>query len=250
MSKKRSAPFSKKSTSPIQWLGFGLISMGIGLTVMGVALMSLKPSTGELYTLMATVQNGSHEYTPSTIQPITKRQAPDAVSTESHAAGNHANRPEGIQCRVLSVYDGDTLSCDMNHNGKIERPHEQVRLIGIDTPEMHYSNKNKAKVDQPFAKESSAFAQQILQKQTIWVEWDKRRYDKYGRALGYVYLMKGETLIQPSFNELILSKGLAKNLFIPPNTRYESQFLATEAQAQAQKLGMWGDSSDTISLGQ
>jgi endonuclease YncB( thermonuclease family) len=65
-----------------------------------------------------------------------------------------------MACHVLTVYDGDTLGCDLNGNGRIERPQEEVRLLGIDTPEMHYSRKNPTygsanPTDEPYAKEAS-----------------------------------------------------------------------------------------------
>ena len=46
-------------------------------------------------------------------------------------------------CFVRVVFDGDTIGCDLDANGTIENPAEHVRMLGIDTPEMHYSLRKK-----------------------------------------------------------------------------------------------------------
>ena len=37
--------------------------------------------------------------------------------------------PQPKRCKVIKVYDGDTLACDFNHNGKLETSTERVRLL-------------------------------------------------------------------------------------------------------------------------
>jgi micrococcal nuclease len=148
---------------------------------------------------------------------------------------SEAEKTAQKSCQVLSVYDGDTLACDLNENHQIDKPTEQIRMIGIDTPEMHYSHKNKTGEDEPGAQAASEFTQSTLKNQRVTLEHDEQQEDKYGRTLAYVYL-QGQSV---SINEQLLAKGLATHFFIPPNTRYESLFLEAEIQAQEKKLGLW-----------
>jgi endonuclease YncB( thermonuclease family) len=140
-------------------------------------------------------------------------------------------------CDVLTVYDGDTLGCDLNHNHHIERPQEQIRLLGIDTPEMHYSKKNRAHgQDEPFAPEASHYTSSHLNHATVYLSFDTRRNDKRGRTLAFVFT---QPTSEPSFNEVLLAKGLAITEFIPPNWLYYSRFKTIEQQARQQRTGLW-----------
>lgn len=145
-------------------------------------------------------------------------------------------------CEVLFVYDGDTFACDLNHNHQVDKPVEQIRMIGVDTPEMHYSHKNKTGQDAPFAKAASTYSQQALSGRTVHLERDVRGEDKFGRTLAYVYLSATDN--EP-FNQQLLRQGLATPFFIPPNLRYEQSFLEASAQAESQKLGLWHGDEDS-----
>ncbi len=155
-----------------------------------------------------------------------------------------SNSPETLKreaCLVLSVYDGDTVGCDLNGNRRVDRPGEVVRLLGIDTPEMHYSKKNPTHgsdhpVDEPMAAEATRFLEETVRGKTLYLEWDAQRFDRYGRPLAYVYLSP-ET--EQSVNAQILAKGLGQVMMFAPNTRYQKEFLALEAQARTQGVGIW-----------
>lgn len=144
-------------------------------------------------------------------------------------------------CRVLVVYDGDTLGCDISRNGKIERPQEEIRLLGIDTPEMHYSRKNATHdsahpIDEPGAKVASDWLQTQVYHQTVYLELDVQSHDKYGRMLAYVYAGPNTAL---SFNEKLLQLGYARLLILGKNRRYEEDFRSAEDQARSEHLGLW-----------
>lgn len=145
-------------------------------------------------------------------------------------------------CRVLTVYDGDTLGCDLNGNGNIEQPEEEIRLLGIDSPEMHYSRKNPTHdtahpEDEPFAPQASRWLEARAMKKTVHLEFDVKRHDKYERTLAYVYPAAEAPV---SFNEQLLGEGLARLLFLGSNRRYERAFKAVEARARIQGKGLWG----------
>jgi micrococcal nuclease len=144
-------------------------------------------------------------------------------------------------CRVLTVYDGDTLGCDLNKNGQIERPAEEIRLLGIDTPERSYSRKNPSylsahPMDEPYAKQASDWMTRQTDHKTIYLQYDLRRSDRYGRTLAFVYTSpKAKT----SLNLQAIQRGYAYKLFLGKNRLYEDKFNAAEAQARQLKRGIW-----------
>lgn len=129
---------------------------------------------------------------------------------------------ELIEARVTRVVDGDTIEVTPPVEGV-----EDVRLIGVDTPEVFGE-------EEPCGLEASAFTTEQLEGESVTLEFDEERTDQFGRALAYVYL-DGEL-----YNETLVRQGYAQVLTIPPNTRYEDRFLTAEEQARAEGLGIWG----------
>jgi micrococcal nuclease len=147
-----------------------------------------------------------------------------------------AAQPDKVSCRVLRVYDGDTFACDLNENGQVDPPHERIRLLGIDTPEMHYSKSNKTGLDEPFAAEASQYAEQHLREGVVYLNFDLEQTDRYGRTLAHVYLAPDAT---ETLNEALLREGLARVLFIPPNVQHRPQYRQAEREAKNQGRGLW-----------
>ena len=144
-------------------------------------------------------------------------------------------------CRVVTVYDGDTLGCDLNADGRIQRPGEIIRLLGVDTPEMHYSRKNKSHgtdkpVDEPFAKEASEWLTTKTQGKTVYLVFDWRRNDRYGRTLAHVYSSATD---ETPINQDLLRTGYATTLFLGGNRLYEAEYHQAEADARRAKRGLW-----------
>ena len=81
----------------------------------------------------------------------------------------------GYYARVVYVYDGDTVNLD---NG------ENVRYLGIDTPEMNY----KKPPAERFAEQAKRFNEQLVAQKKVRLEFDAQRRDKYDRLLAYVYV--------------------------------------------------------------
>lgn len=135
---------------------------------------------------------------------------------------------------VKRVVDGDTF---LLGNG------QRVRLIGIDTPELHVSKKlyrdaKRTRKDinsiQAQGELSYKFAKKMAEAKFVRVEFDIERYDKYGRLLGYVFLEDGTFV-----NAKIIEEGYANILTIPPNVKYQKLFLELERQARNSKKGLW-----------
>ncbi|NLE64867.1 MAG: thermonuclease [Elusimicrobia bacterium] len=137
--------------------------------------------------------------------------------------------------RVVQVYDGDTIRLS---NG------EKVRLIGIDTPELHESPKLRRDVQRTgqdaatvrrMGKRAREFTDALVFGRDVRVQTDLQERDKYGRLLAYVYLGDGTFV-----NEEIIKNGYATPMSIPPNVRYAEDFRGLYEQAREEKKGLWG----------
>jgi endonuclease YncB( thermonuclease family) len=127
---------------------------------------------------------------------------------------------------VVRAIDGDTV--DIRIGGREER----VRLIGIDTPELHTDT---GAVD-CMAGDARAFtASELPTGVEVRLERDIVGRDDYGRLLAYVYRRADDVLI----NELIVARGYARPLTIAPNDGYRSTFVAAARAAEAADLGLW-----------
>lgn len=139
---------------------------------------------------------------------------------------------------VEKVSDGDTLILRDADNQKFT-----VRFACIDTPEIPHSNKEKKsrrKRDMnqfSWGVKAQIRVEELVKQGGDRVNLDIIETDNYGRKVAEVRLKDG-TFIQ----QVLLQEGLAKVY-----RRYLSKcpskaiIQATEAQAQQQKIGVWGD---------
>ena len=135
---------------------------------------------------------------------------------------------------VTRVVDGDTLVLENS---------ERVRLIGIDTPEMHESNKlnrdarrsgQDVEAIKQLGRQSYEFTKKLVQGKRVRLEFDLERYDKYKRILAYVYLDDGTFV-----NAKIVEEGYASLMTYPPNVKYADLFLKLYRQARQNQRGLW-----------
>src|SRR5829696_417726 len=141
-------------------------------------------------------------------------------STASNAVGQ-ADHDATVE--VTRVVDGDTVDISRSVEGR-----SRVRLIGMDTPEVHFGT-------QPYGPEASAFAKRELSAEEVRLELDVQKIDPYGRLLAYVYLPDGQM-----FNETLLREGYAQVATFPPNVKYVDRFLEAQREARAANRGLWG----------
>jgi micrococcal nuclease len=137
------------------------------------------------------------------------------TKTDSLATASNSTHPAVVTRNT----DGDTLW--LSGIGK-------VRLIGVDTPEVFGRT-------ECFGKAASAFTERVLPPGThvrYRVGVDPR--DRYGRALAYVYLEDGRM-----FNELLVERGYATPLTIPPNVDYADRFVKAAREAREANRGLW-----------
>lgn len=135
---------------------------------------------------------------------------------------------------VTRVVDGDTLLLENN---------ERVRLIGIDTPEMHGSDKLKrdsqrsgqdAAAIKELGIQSYEFTKKLVEGKRVRLEFDVDKFDKYNRLLAYVYLSDGTFV-----NAEIVEQGYASLLTIPPNVKYADLFQKLYREARQNQRGLW-----------
>jgi micrococcal nuclease len=122
----------------------------------------------------------------------------------------------------VRVVDGDTIVLDGG---------ERVRLIGVDTPELHHP----AKPVQYFAHEAKERTVALAQGRRVGLEYDHQRRDRYGRTLAYVFLPDG-TLLNLRLIEEGYGFAYTKYPFRPD---YMARFRNAERVARTQSHGLW-----------
>lgn len=132
--------------------------------------------------------------------------------------------PGAGMAEVTRVVDGDTI--EARFDGRTE----DIRLIGIDTPE---TVKPGTPV-QCFGPRASHFTKALLEGQRVRLVIGAEPRDIYGRLLAYVYL-------GPRFvNAMLVRRGLARTLTIPPNNRFAPLFRGLAMRAARRGRGLWG----------
>lgn len=132
---------------------------------------------------------------------------------------------ERMPVTVTKVSDGDTFWATDASGDKIK-----FRPIGFDCPE----EANFGRPAEPYNEEATAYTESLIENQTVYIEYDIQKTDKWGRHLVYVYLDDGRML-----NEEILSSGWARVATYPPNVRYVHRFVKAQKSAIADSRGMW-----------
>ncbi len=137
---------------------------------------------------------------------------------------------------VARVVDGDTI---------VLSDGSRVRLIGIDTPELHYSEKllkdsrrsgKDIKTIQRMGKKAKEFTARLCLDKKVTLECDVEKRDRYGRTLAYVFLEDGTFV-----NAEIVKAGYAQIMTIPPNVKYADLFLKLEREARQGSRGLWAE---------
>lgn len=139
------------------------------------------------------------------------------------------NLNEYLKCTVSRVIDGDTIEVIVLDETKELKGKENIRLIGVDTPE----TKDPREEVQYFGKEASAYTKKKLEGQTIYLAFDKTLRDKYNRVLAYVITKEGVL-----FNHVLIINGYAHAYTVFP-FYYKSKFVKAEKKAREKRRGLW-----------
>jgi len=99
--------------------------------------------------------------------------------------------------KVVKVYDGDTITVDVDLGFGVWMHKQKIRLVGINTPEVRGEEREEGLKSRDWLREK------ILDKQ-ITLRTAKDRKGKYGRWLGAVILHS------TNINQEMISLGLAE----------------------------------------
>ena len=139
-------------------------------------------------------------------------------------AGTAQDAGERVRAEVVRVVDGDTIEVS------IEGEVEDVRYIGVDTPE----SVSPGEPVECFGPEASEFNESLVAGETVRLVFDEELRDAYGRLLAYVFA-DGELV-----NAELVARGFARTLEIAPNTSKAPRLARLERRAGAAARGLWG----------
>jgi endonuclease YncB( thermonuclease family) len=111
--------------------------------------------------------------------------------------------PHITYCKVIKVYDGDTITVAtrLPHDDTLYR--FSVRLRGIDSPEIHGKTEN----EKSLALKSRDALSNLIYHKIILLK--KVEYEKYGRILADVYLAESNEIVSTTINQWMLDENYA-----------------------------------------
>lgn len=150
----------------------------------------------------------------------------DTIDTSVETLNTKKTEQQPIPAEFIRHVDGDTTVL------RIDGKEQKVRFLLVDTPE---TVKPKTKV-QPYGLEASKRTKELLSTASeIIFEYDKGdKTDRYGRALGYVFV--DGMLLQ----ETLVREGLARVAYVKEhNTKYLLELEEAQEKAKNESLRIW-----------
>lgn len=135
---------------------------------------------------------------------------------------------EPFEATVIEVIDGDTVILDNSYN---------VRLLGIDTPEMGYKDENGQYISdpKPYARTAKRYLSDLVLNKKCWFEYDIDVKDRYNRHLLYCFSEDRSVFV----NEYMLRNGLAVAYLFYFNLKYKNELIAAQKSAGDAGDGIW-----------
>ncbi len=139
---------------------------------------------------------------------------------------------------LVKVVDGDTVT--VNWHG-----HElYLRLRNVDTAESVHPDATR---NTAAGRATSAWAKDYLDQVPVRLELGRYDWhldtDRHGRALAYLWIDRGAPGIDAAdelFNETLIRQGRSRyETDFGASAAYDDRFQAAEAQAKAERLGVW-----------
>jgi len=122
------------------------------------------------------------------------------------------------KCKVVSVYDADTVTVIVPLNDKMYMV--KCRLLGIDSAEKRTKNLDEKKV----SLEATEWLSNLIKGKVIWIKCGD--WGKYGgRMLGTLYMTKDDMDINQSINDEIINKGYAYKYDGKKKKKFEEWFI-------------------------
>lgn len=114
-----------------------------------------------------------------------------------------------IFAKVGRVHDADTLTILFKYNNQAFK--HNIRLLGVDAPEMN----SKVDAEKKVAQLGQIFLSDLILNKIIRVKMTD--FDQYGRSLCYIYLLDSETTI----NSLLVEQGYVRPYGLDGNLHKE-----------------------------
>lgn len=150
---------------------------------------------------------------------------------------NNDNNSELTAVKVLYVVDGDTLRCTDDSGEDF-----YVRLNLIDTPESVSSDASK---NNEYGVMAGDYVKGLVDSDdTVWLQYDEEKTDKYGRTLAYVWLSDDvdvsdeEDIKKYMLNCIIIENGYC-NVVLYNNRMYYDLFSEVLTKAKEDRTGLW-----------
>lgn len=159
---------------------------------------------------------------PEDLSPVVF--APEASEASDPFEGMDVTGP----CEVERVVDGDTIIT------YIDGERVRVRALCIDTPES-VAPEETGKKNTEEGLDASKRAKELLEGQSVYLEFDEEMTDQYDRYLAYIYLEDGRM-----FEEIMISEGLAKVVYFKPNKLHRDELYELQDLARESGQGFWG----------
>lgn len=99
---------------------------------------------------------------------------------------------------VRKVYDGDTITCDIDLGFNVIMRNQKLRLVGINTPEVRGESR-------PEGQKVRDIVRSRISNKWVVIKTHKDKKGKYGRWLGEIY----ESDTEESLNQWLLNEGHA-----------------------------------------
>jgi micrococcal nuclease len=146
-----------------------------------------------------------------------------------------------VKVTVTEVTDGDTIHVEIQE-GEGAGTEEDVRLLGIDTPEVDHFDTARSQCWAVLAWNRTI---ELLSGKEAWLTFDSACTDLHGRTLAWVY-DADSTFV----NGDLVEGGFARTCPWSPPGAFDADLAALEQSAQAAGAGLWGGCDDPASLGE
>ncbi|ELZ71108.1 endonuclease [Haloferax prahovense DSM 18310] len=154
-----------------------------------------------------------------------------------------------VTVEVVEVVDGDTIKVVMPDGAR-----ETVRLLGVDTPEVHAENTPDEFEGVPeteagrtclraAGEDASAYAKSRLADRTVELRYDEKAGERgyYGRLLAYVVVDGAE------FNYDLIAEGHAR--FYESSFEERERYERAERDARERGVGLWSCATEGAAAG-
>ena len=115
------------------------------------------------------------------------------------------NPPYIYRATIVSVYDGDTITVDLDLGFGVWMHKQKIRLFGINTPEVRGKEREVGLVSR------DALRAMLPQGSGIVLKTKRDKKGKYGRWLGEIYYETQDGSLACA-NEVLVARGLAKRV--------------------------------------